>query len=150
MRLEAVGGDAAVALAEVHAAAFDAPWSAHAFRELFASPGVAALAAMAGQKLVGFVLARVVCDEAEVLTLAVRPQMRRAGLATALTQGISAAAEALGAGVLWLEVAEDNAPALGLYRRCGFEQAGRRPGYYAGPPPVDALVMRRRLNTAPA
>ena len=48
-----------------------------------------------------------------------------------------------------LEVAVDNGAALALYRRSGFEQVGRRRGYYdRGGVSVDALVLRRALNTS--
>jgi ribosomal-protein-alanine N-acetyltransferase len=48
-----------------------------------------------------------------------------------------------------LEVAADNAPALALYQRAGFETVGRRRGYYARieGPAQDAVLMRRALNT---
>ena len=57
------------------------------------------------------------------------------------------AARNLGAEQMFLEVAEDNAAALALYRRAGFEAAGRRRGYYpreAGAA-VDALLLVRKL-----
>ena len=37
------------------------------------------------------------------------------------------------------------APALRLYRRLGFTEIGRRPGYYSGGAPGDALVLRAAL-----
>ena len=49
------------------------------------------------------------------------------------------------------EVAEDNEPAIALYTRRGFEQVGRRKGYYRAAPgandraPIDAIVMRKQL-----
>ncbi len=151
LRLRPVAAEAAAVLAQVHATAFDAPWPREVFQELFANPGVLGVAAMSGGEALGLVIARVVWDEAEILTLAVRPQARRSGVAQALMQAASDAAAALGASALWLEVAQDNAAALGLYHRCGFQQAGRRRGYYArGGSRIDALVMRRTLNTAAA
>ena len=53
-----------------------------------------------------------------------------------------------GADVMFLEVAHDNLPALGLYEAAGFERAGLRRGYYdrgaAGS--ADAVVMRLDLG----
>jgi ribosomal-protein-alanine N-acetyltransferase len=126
------------ALAALHAEAFDAPWPVEAFADLLAQPG-ALLEAEAG----GFVLVRVAADEAEILTLAVRPAARRAGLASRLVRAAAARAAREGATRLFLEVAEDNAAARALYAGLGFEAAGRRPRYYARSegPAVDALLL---------
>lgn len=132
-------------LAEIHAEAFDAPWDAMAFRDLLSQPGVIAVA-----EVDGFILIRVVADEAEILTLAVRPAARRRGIAGRLTAQAAAAAQSLGATRLFLEVAEDNAPARALYAALGFQPAGRRRGYYARKdgPAADALILALNF-TAP-
>jgi len=129
-------------MAVLHAQAFDEPWSAKAFEELMASPGVFALA-VEDRRLVGLILMRAVAGEAEVLTLAVAPGRRRQGVAHGLLDAGLATAIAAGAERAFLEVAEDNGPAIALYRASGFTDAGRRPGYYArrGSAPVDALVL---------
>jgi len=126
------------ALAEIHAQAFDAPWDAAAFSDLLGQSGVIAVA-----EADGFILIRVVADEAEILTLAVRPAARRQGLGARLTAQAATAAQAQGATSLFLEVAEDNAAARGLYEALGFQPAGRRRGYYARKdgPAVDALIL---------
>ena len=98
----------------------------------------------------GFILMRAVADEAEILTLAVRPAARRGGQGGRLVgEGVLEAA-ARGAVRVFLEVAADNAAARALYARAGFVEAGRRPGYYAGPGGArrDALLLVRNL-TAP-
>ena len=122
-------------LAALHATAFDAPWSAVEFAQLLDGPGVFAVA-----EPDGFILIRVVADEAEILTLAVRPEARGAGLGGRLVgQGAVRAAQA-GARRLFLEVAETNAAARALYARAGFALIGRRRGYYEGGR-TDALVL---------
>lgn len=133
------------ALAEIHAQAFDAPWDAAAFSDLLGQSGVIAVA-----EADGFILIRVVADEAEILTLAVRPAARRQGLGARLTAQAAAAARSLGAARLFLEVAEDNAPAQALYKGLGFQPAGRRRGYYTrrDGPAVDALILALNF-TAP-
>jgi ribosomal-protein-alanine N-acetyltransferase len=126
------------ALAAIHAEAFDAPWDAAALRALVDRPG-AVLEAEAD----GFALLQVAGDEAEVLTLAVRPAARRRGLARRLTLIAARRAAELGAGRVFLEVAEDNAAARALYAGLGFQPAGRRPRYYARPDGarMDALLL---------
>jgi ribosomal-protein-alanine N-acetyltransferase len=132
-------------LAVLHAQAFDHPWSAAEFASLLATPGTFAVA-----EADGFILVRAIAGEAEIITLAVAPSARRQGLARRLIEQAVVRALALEAQTLFLEVAEDNVPALALYRGLGFEVVGRRRGYYArgtGVSPADALVMRLSLNS---
>ncbi|WP_447911238.1 ribosomal protein S18-alanine N-acetyltransferase [Brevundimonas bullata] len=114
------------ALAALHAEAFDTPWDAASLTALLASPGVFAV-----EQPDGFILIRVVADEAEILTLAVRPAARRSGLGGRLVEAAVVRAAALGAERMFLEVAEDNVAARALYARAGFREAGRRRSYYA-------------------
>jgi len=123
--------DLAAEFAAIHAEAFagpqDAPWNVAAFADLLTHPGVFPVYGRDG-----FILMRAVADEAEILTLAVRPCARRAGVGAGLVREGLVGAVKLGATRVFLEVAEDNAPARALYARAGFVEAGRRPGYYAG------------------
>jgi ribosomal-protein-alanine N-acetyltransferase len=136
-------------LADIHALAFARPWSEAALAELLATPGTLALLADGEGDVGGFVLLRVVAGEGEVLTLAVSPARRRRGLGRALVDAALDAGAAEGAAAVWLEVAEDNHAARGLYEAAGFAEAGRRKAYYprAGAPAVDAVVLRRILNS---
>lgn len=126
------------ALAALHAEAFDAPWDEASIEALLASPGVFAVA-----EAQGFILVRVVADEAEILTVAVRPPARRQGLARRLLDQALVRAAALGAVQVFLEVAASNLPAQGLYLQAGFEKSGLRRGYYArlDGTSEDALVL---------
>ena len=135
----------AARLAALHAEVFPAPWDAPAFAALLAQPGVCVV-----EQPDGFILLRTVADEAEILTLAVRPRGRRRGLGARLVEEGATLAAAHGATRLFLEVAGDNAAALSLYARAGFAEAGRRPGYYAHADGSrrDALILA--LNLPPA
>lgn len=134
--------DLPVALAALHAEAFDAPWSAEAFAGLLAQPGM-----ILETDPSGFILVRVVVDEAEILTLAVRPSARRQGIGGRLVTAAAARARAAGAERLFLEAAEDNRAARALYAGSGFTFSGRRRGYYAREdgPAVDAVLMTLAL-----
>lgn len=135
-------------LAALHARSFTAPrpWSAAEFAGFLAEPAVFLLTAKGG-----FLLGRVVADEAELLTLAVAPEARRLGTGRALVAGFAAEARRRGAVQAFLEVAEDNAGARALYAGAGWAEAGRRRGYLAGPGGrrVDALIYRLPLAPAP-
>lgn len=131
------------ALARLHAAAFpDETWDAETLAGMLAAPGAAALTA-GGEALTGFVLLRVVLDEAEIFTICVDNAARRRGVGAALLQAALSAAASAGAASLYLEAAADNVSALALYRAAGFAEVGRRRGYYhRGAKKIDALVMR--------
>ncbi|WP_394197106.1 GNAT family N-acetyltransferase [Litoreibacter albidus] len=132
------------AQAALHAKCFTTPrpWSAAEFASL--APSSFTLSHPHG-----FLLGRVVADEAELLTLAVDPAARRQGIARHLVETFKSTAAAQGASTAFLEVAADNTAAIALYRATGFEPAGRRRGYYrrADAPALDALVLRCAIDT---
>ncbi len=127
-------------LARLHAQCFTnpRPWAPEEFVGLLAGPGSFLLT-----RAQGFLLGRVVADEAELLTLAVAPEARRRGQGRQLVEEFAALARRRGAGVAFLEVAADNLAATQLYLAQGWRIAGRRPGYYG--PKRDALTMRLEL-----
>ena len=83
-----------------------------------------------GINVAGFSLAQRVLDETSLLYLSVDPALRRKGLARALLVALQAELHATRGASIVLEVRESNAAARALYRSCGFEQTGLRPGYY--------------------
>ena len=129
-------------LAAIHAASFTnpRPWTAAEIAGLLDMPG-SFLAEVPG----GFVLGRVVLDEAELLTIAVAPEARRRGIGAGLLAAFESRAQMRGAALGFLEVAADNLAATALYTGAGWQVCGRRKGYYRDGPggPVDALLMRR-------
>jgi ribosomal-protein-alanine N-acetyltransferase len=142
VRIRLAGAADAARLGAIHASAFPPgeAWGEDTMARLLALPGVHALLAEAD----GLLLLRQAADEAEVLTLAVRPAARRQGVAHALMETGAGLLAAAGARVLLLEVAEENAAALALYAGLGFVDAARRPDYYA--PGRHARLLRLDLG----
>ena len=138
---------AAALLADMHAESFDEPWDQASFSELLASPQSEALVIVHNGDPSGFVLFRRAADEAEVITIGIRPSFRRKGLGRALVGEMEKALLSHGTTQLFLEVAQSNAAARALYRRAGFHEAGRRKNYYqrAAGQTEDALVLRKAL-----
>ncbi len=134
------------ALATLHAAAFNATraWSAKEFADLLAHDGTTVM----GDSDC-FVLMRRVLDEAEILTLATHPSKRRQGLACKALAASADWAKTQGVTKIFLEVAEDNRAAIGLYTTSGYTQIGRRPGYYLPKDgaPIAALILATSLTT---
>jgi [ribosomal protein S18]-alanine N-acetyltransferase len=139
--------DLAVAAA-IHAACFDDAWNDSAIAELLAMPGSFGYLATISDTSVGFAMALLLGEEAEILTLAVLPDFRRRGLGRCMLTTIVARCEQAGRSRLYLEVAEDNAAARELYRTAGFTAVGRRPGYYrrGQGSAVAAVVLARTIN----
>jgi len=132
-------------MARVHAAAYvlDRPWSLAEFTQLVLSPHILRVGDSRA-----FILARIIADEAEILTIATHPQHRRKGLAMGLLEQFHDMARSRGATTAFLEVAADNHAAITLYQGCGYIQVGMRRAYYerAGGPAANALIMQRPLT----
>jgi ribosomal-protein-alanine N-acetyltransferase len=135
-------------LATLHALTFRQPWSDDDFHALLVDDNVFGfIAREEGNRKAppgGFVLARLVMDEAEILTIAVAPQAQRKGLGHALMDATLRHLHNARASMLFLEVDELNTPALALYRRLGFKQVGKRPGYYETATGRSAALTMRR------
>ena len=143
--LSQAGASDARALAALHGAAFHRGWSESEFEQLLVDRNVITDRAAAGRNVVGFIMSRLVLDEAEILSIAVAAARRGKGLARRLLDLHLRRLAGLGARAVFLEVEEGNVPARRLYRRAGFRQVGRREGYYPAAHGTAALILRRDL-----
>lgn len=100
-----------------------------------------------GEKIIGFIAARLIADELHINNVAVRRPYRRLGIAKKLLETTINEAAGKGAERAFLEVRAGNAPAQELYARCGFKVAGRRSCYYTQPL-EDALVMTLAIRSS--
>ncbi|MEZ5887646.1 MAG: ribosomal protein S18-alanine N-acetyltransferase [Paracoccaceae bacterium] len=136
----------AEALAALHAAAFTfpRPWSAAEVAGLLDDP-----LCFLAHRPEGFALGRAAAGEAELLTIAVRPDAQGRGIGRALLADLIAMARDRAAKRLFLEVAAGNESAIRLYRAAGFTQIAIRRGYFTdGASRIDALVMACDLAAA--
>lgn len=139
------GTDAAQVAAILKEAKEAANWSEEALRETELLPGVAALVSERGGIVSGFLVGRQVLDEAEILNLAVKQEMRRKGEGRALVLRALEEFGERGISRVFLEVRESNAGAIAFYRGLRFVAIGRRKDYYREPM-ESAIVMERRLG----
>jgi len=142
--IKSVAVGAAESLAALHRRIFDDSWDAGFITSMMHLPGTIAFIATGDTAALGFVLARALGGEAEVLTIGVAPEAQNQGVGSALLKSALAAAAALGARAMHLEVAVSNDAARALYERAGFEHVGRRPRYYDDG--SDALLFRKSLD----
>ena len=132
--------------ADIHAASFENAWDKNALAD-YLSPQNISLGLFSRDVLQGFILLGACTDQTDIITIAVSPAAREAGLGQALVAAAEADALARGVEIIFLEVAEDNAAAIGLYKACGYNPIGTRKNYYkrAGGR-VTALTMRKNLG----
>ncbi len=101
------------------------------------------LAAEADGKVAGFINFWVLRPQVQLNTLAVGRAYLRAGAASALLGKLMEYAAKSACREVDLEVNENNAAAIALYRARGFEMVGKRPKFYNNT--HAALLMRRVL-----
>ncbi len=103
-----------------------------------------------GIGIIGYGVLSVAAGESHVLNLAVDPSLRGQGLGRQLLEHLLQRALAGGAEMVLLEVRPSNIGARALYEKMGFNEIGRRPGYYPdGERREDALLYAMDLETAP-
>ena len=139
------------AILSLEALSFTSAFDKAHLRHLIAQQrGLAFVAEFAAEKdqpmmnsFAGYIIAQIIVDEAEILSLAVAPRARRRGVGAALLGHLIAQREAQNIGTIWLDVAADNLTAIRLYEKAGFIVSGHRPCYYRRPDgAVDAVLMK--------
>ena len=117
-----------------------------------ADDGVEGAAAVAGDaaadvdgEVAGFLVARRLSSELEILNFAVESEWRRRGIGAKLLDEALRWAQTFQATQAILEVRASNLAALRFYERHKFEVVGRRPRYYTAPV-EDALLLTATLN----
>lgn len=95
--------------------------------------------------MIGFVAFSAVAGEAELLKIGVKKANTRQGMGAGLLEEMVQQLRNNGIHQIFLEVREDNLPAVFFYRNHGFKQAGKRANYYQSPV-ANALIFRRLLN----
>lgn len=100
------------------------------------------------EKIVGYVCVRTIYEEAQICNIAVLPDYRRQGIATRLLEAVAEFSVIQGCERSELEVNVSNAPAIELYKKCGYEIAGTRVNFYRRSryPSRDAYTMVKFLR----
>lgn len=127
----------------------DSPWSMGQFKEEF--KGVPnsrffMVATNEQDQIVGYAAVLVVAPgvEADVLTVAVLPEYARQGIATHFMGELEKWSQSKEASAMMLEVGVENAGAIALYEKLGYQSIAIRKNYYGHA--LDALVMRKEFG----
>ncbi|MBT1444623.1 ribosomal protein S18-alanine N-acetyltransferase [Shewanella sp. JM162201] len=135
-------------MAQIEAQAHSHPMTEGMLKDCF-GPLYRVLGLKLDGELVGFAIVQQIVDEATLFDICIKPEMQGRGLGVRLMDHLIGEARDSGASVLMLEVRASNVAAIGLYRKLGFTEAGRRPNYYpleGGAGREDALLMDLRLS----
>lgn len=138
----------AARLAQLHRASFHRGWGEDEFESLLAERNTLTQKLMLGRTQIGFIISRLAADEAEILSVAVASAQRGRGYSRDLLANHLGHLAGRGIRRVFLEVEENNQPAVRLYRRAGFATVGRREQYYrdAHGAKLNALIMQRDLS----
>jgi [ribosomal protein S18]-alanine N-acetyltransferase len=130
------------AIEEIERSSYTTPWSRSMFAGELAKPASLCLGAFEGEDLVGYLIISRYVDAWHVMNIAVRPEFRRRGIATALLERLFELTSDGSKRGYTLEVRVSNLGAVKLYERLGFSARGTRRGYYTDNR-EDALIMWR-------
>ncbi len=125
---------------EIERKSFTTPWSELAFLNEMYNPHSIARVVVLNNKIIGYICVKHISEEGHILNLAVRPDLRRHGIANALVREVLDDLREKNCKYLYLEVRISNIGARKFYERNGFKVVSIRRKYYTSPD-EDAVVM---------
>jgi [ribosomal protein S18]-alanine N-acetyltransferase len=139
------------AIDRIERRSYPTPWSRSMFASELAKPSSVSLGAFEAEtgELVGYLVISRYVDAWHVMNVAVVPERRRQGIASALFDRLFEVTGNDGRRGYTLEVRISNEAAIKLYERLGFQSRGVRRGYYTDNR-EDALIMWRDPELATA
>jgi ribosomal-protein-alanine N-acetyltransferase len=124
---------------------FPVPWSANAFEEEINKNISNLWAIISEQRLFAYICFWMFDEEIHILNFAVHPKKRNMGMGKILLQNVIDTGASCGVENIWLEVRPSNIPALSIYKKFGFVEAGLRKAYYSDSH-EDAIIMSLDLK----
>lgn len=121
---------------------FSDPWSENSVASELNNKLSMWLVAEENGTVAGYIGSQTVCNETDMMNVAVHPDCRRQGIAESLILALMQKLQEVGSTCLTLEVRASNLPAIALYSKLGFSEIGRRKNYYRNPK-EDALILRK-------
>ena len=142
MMIQRMNQSHVTAVAELEKLCFSDPWSENSVASELQNKLALWLVAENEGQVAGYIGSQTVCNETDMMNVAVHPNFRRRGIAEALIVALVEELKAMESTCLTLEVRASNAPAIALYEKLGFSEIGRRKNYYRNPK-EDALILRK-------
>ncbi|WP_252231380.1 ribosomal protein S18-alanine N-acetyltransferase [Clostridium sp. ZBS15] len=127
---------------EISLLSFPTSWSKESYIQELANPLANYIVAKCDDKVIGFIGAWIIIDEAHITNIAVHPNFRRKNVASALLGELVKLTKSANCNAYTLEVRASNIPAQELYKKYGFVEQGVRKNYYQDNK-EDAIIMWR-------
>ncbi|MBI5639549.1 MAG: ribosomal protein S18-alanine N-acetyltransferase [Nitrospirae bacterium] len=143
--LESMSATDLAAIVGIEQSSFTMPWSETLFNNEIHNPRSNAKVAKMDGEVVGYICASQIIDEGHILNLAVHPDFRRLGIASALVGNMIDHLREEGCRVIFLEVRISNEEAKRMYEGFHFRVIGIRKEYYVSPV-EDAVIMSLKLE----
>ena len=127
-------------LVDIEKANTEHTWSSSHFSSSVSNNNTLSYGLVVEQKLIGYTLALVALESADLLNIGIHPNYKRQGYGEALLTHLLAQLKEVAINALILEVRVENHIAINFYQKLGFEGVGAREKYYSNR--EDAKIMK--------
>lgn len=121
---------------------FDDFWNYNILKEELNSQNSCYIVALLNNEIVGFAGIKFIVNEADIMNIVTKKTFRNKGIGKLLLENLIQLSKSLNLTSITLEVNEENAPAIHLYKKFGFEILGIRKKYYKN---ADGIIMTKKI-----
>lgn len=130
-------------LQEILISDFDDFWSFSTLKEEVENENSSYIIGKINNEIIGFAGLKKIFDQADIMNIVIKKTYRNQGIGTLLLGNLILLAKDLNISTLFLEVNEQNKPAIHLYEKLGFEKLGVRKKYYNN---NNGIIMKKNLK----
>lgn len=130
-------------LQEILISDFDDFWSFSTLKEEVENENSSYIIGKTNNEIIGFAGLKKIFDQADIMNIVIKKTYRNQGIGTLLLENLILLAKDLNISTLFLEVNEQNKPAIHLYEKLGFEKLGVRKKYYNN---NNGIIMKKNLK----
>ena len=130
-------------LQEILISDFDDFWSFSTLKEEVENENSSYIIGKINNEIIGFAGLKKIFDQADIMNIVIKKTYRNQGIGTLLLQNLILLANDLNISTLFLDVNDQNKPAIHLYEKLGFEKLGVRKKYYNN---NNGIIMKKNLK----
>ena len=122
---------------------FDDFWSFSTLKEELENENSSYIIGKINNEIIGFAGLKKIFDQADIMNIVIKKTYRNQGIGTLLLENLILLAKDLNISTIFLEVNEQNKPAIHLYEKLGFKKLGVRKKYYNN---NNGIIMKKNLK----